>query len=84
MITVIWGQALLCRYPYKNLRVLVQQGYYELATLYGATQYFLDYMDLPEELRDNITAEYYEAGHMMYVHPEPMEKFSRTLAEFIH
>ena len=66
-----------------KLRVLVQQGYYDLATPYGATQYFLDHMDLPDELRDNITAEYYEAGHMMYVHPASMKKFSQTLAEFI-
>jgi len=66
-----------------KLRVLVQQGYYDLATPYGATQYFLDHMDLPNELRDNINAEYYEAGHMMYVHPDSMKKFSRTLAEFI-
>lgn len=66
-----------------NLRVLVQQGYYDLATPYGATQYFLDHMVLPDDLRDNITAEYYEAGHMMYVHPDSMKKFSRTLSEFI-
>ncbi len=66
-----------------KLRVLVQQGYYDLATPYGATQYFLDHMDLPDELRSNITAEYYEAGHMMYVHPVSMKKFSQTLAEFI-
>ncbi len=66
-----------------KLRVLVQQGYYDLATPYGATQYFLDHMDLPDELRDNITAEYYEAGHMMYVNPVSMKKFSQTLAEFI-
>ena len=66
-----------------KLRVLVQQGYYDLATPYGATQYFLDHMDLPDELRENITAEYYEAGHMMYIHPDSMKKFSHTLAEFI-
>lgn len=67
-----------------KLRVLVQQGYYDLATPYGATQYFLNHMDLPDNLRANITAQYYEAGHMMYIHPDSMEKFSRTLAEFIH
>jgi carboxypeptidase C (cathepsin A) len=26
---------------------------------------------------------YYEAGHMMYVHPASMQKFKRTLAEFV-
>ena len=40
-------------------------------------------MDLPDELRANITAEYYPAGHMMYIHPDSMEKFSRVLNDFI-
>ncbi|HEY5775287.1 MAG TPA: peptidase S10 [Xanthomonadales bacterium] len=66
-----------------KMRVLVQQGYFDLACPYGATQYFLDHMDLPAELSANITTEYYPAGHMMYVHPDSMKKFSRTLAEFI-
>jgi carboxypeptidase C (cathepsin A) len=66
-----------------NLRVLVQQGYYDLATPYGATDYFLDHMELPEELRGNITLEHYEAGHMMYLHPPSMQKFSQDLAEFV-
>ena len=66
-----------------KLRVLVQQGYFDLATPYGATQYFLDHMELPRELRDNISVKYYEAGHMMYLHPDSREKFSRDLAEFV-
>lgn len=66
-----------------KMRVLVQQGYFDLACPYGATQYFLDHMDLPDELRGNITVEYYPAGHMMYVEPDSMKKFSRVLAEFI-
>jgi len=66
-----------------KLRVLVQQGYFDLATPYGATQYFLDHLDLPGDLRKNITIEYYPAGHMMYVNPGSMEKFSDVLSEFI-
>ena len=66
-----------------NLRVLVQQGYFDLATPYGATDYFLDHMELPNELRNNITLKHYRAGHMMYLHPESMSKFSLDLAEFI-
>lgn len=66
-----------------KMRLLVQQGYYDLATPYGATQYFLDHMDVPESARDNITLELYEAGHMMYVHPESLAKFRRDLAAFI-
>lgn len=66
-----------------HMRVLVQQGYYDLATPYGATQYFLDHIDLPPALRGNLTLELYEAGHMMYLHPESMSKFRRDLAAFI-
>ena len=66
-----------------GMRLLVQQGYYDLATPYGATKYFLDHMDISPQLRENITVEYYEAGHMMYVHPPSMAKFRRTLAEFV-
>jgi carboxypeptidase C (cathepsin A) len=66
-----------------NMRVLVQQGHFDLATPYGATQYFIDHMDLPESLRKNLTLELYPAGHMMYLQPESMSKFRRDLAAFI-
>jgi carboxypeptidase C (cathepsin A) len=66
-----------------KMRVLVQQGYFDLATPYGVTAYVLDHMQLPPELRENITVEHYEAGHMMYVHPPSMAKFKQDLAAFI-
>ena len=66
-----------------SMRVLVQQGYYDLATPHMATEYYIDHMDLPDELRDNITLEYYEAGHMMYIHEPSMVKFKEDLAKFV-
>ena len=66
-----------------KMRVLVQQGYFDLACPYGATQYFLDHMDLPEDLQGNIIVEHYPAGHRMYVNPESMKKFSEVLADFV-
>ena len=66
-----------------NMRVLVQQGYFDLATPYGVTEYVLDHMDLDPELRENITVKFYEAGHMMYVHAPSMVGFKEDLAEFI-
>ncbi len=66
-----------------NMRLLVQQGYYDLATPYGAMQYFLNHMDIPGHTRDNIAVKYYEAGHMMYLHPASMERFAADLREFI-
>jgi carboxypeptidase C (cathepsin A) len=66
-----------------SMRVLVQQGYYDLATPHLATEYYLEHMDLPDELRENITLEYYEAGHMMYIHEPSMVKFKKDLAKFV-
>jgi len=66
-----------------NMRLLVQQGYYDLATPFGATQYFLDHMNLPEAQRANISLELYEAGHMMYLHPPSARRFASDLRSFI-
>jgi carboxypeptidase C (cathepsin A) len=66
-----------------GMQVLVQQGYFDLATPYRATEYFIDQMPLPESLRPNVSIEYYEAGHMMYVHPPSLLKFRKDLASFI-
>jgi carboxypeptidase C (cathepsin A) len=66
-----------------SMRVLMQQGYYDLATPYLATEYYIEHMDLPDELRDNIELAYYDAGHMMYIHEPSMVKFKEDLAKFI-
>jgi len=66
-----------------GMRVLVQQGYYDLATPYGATKHFIDHLDISDELRKNINVEYYQAGHMMYIHKPSMSKFKNDLDKFI-
>ena len=66
-----------------NMRVLVQQGYYDLATPLLATEYFVDHLDISDELRSNIQVAYYEAGHMMYIHEPSMKKFKEDLARFV-
>jgi carboxypeptidase C (cathepsin A) len=40
-------------------------------------------MDVPADVRKNVTIAYYEAGHMMYVHPPSMVKFKADLAAFL-
>lgn len=66
-----------------DMKVLVQQGYFDLATPYRATEYFIDQMALPDALRSNVTLKLYEAGHMMYVHPPSLVKFREDLAAFV-
>ena len=66
-----------------SMRVLVQQGYYDLATPHLATEYFMDHLDIPDELRNNIEYATYEVGHMMYIHEPSLVKFKEDLARFI-
>jgi carboxypeptidase C (cathepsin A) len=66
-----------------HMKVLVQQGYYDLATPQAATEYSVDHMDLLPEQRENISIDYYEAGHMMYLHPPSLVKYKEDLARFI-
>ncbi len=65
------------------LKVFIASGYYDLATPYFATRYTFDHMELDEDLRGNVTAKHYEAGHMMYVHEESLAALKRDLAAFI-
>jgi carboxypeptidase C (cathepsin A) len=65
------------------MKVLVQQGYFDLATPLLATRYYLDHLDITPELRANIRLELYEAGHMMYIHEPSLKKFKEDLARFI-
>ncbi|MDX1555100.1 MAG: peptidase S10 [Xanthomonadales bacterium] len=66
-----------------GLHLLVQQGYYDLATPTLATKHDINHLDIPPEARERITMEYYEAGHMMYLHQPSMEKFRDDLARFV-
>jgi carboxypeptidase C (cathepsin A) len=66
-----------------NLRVLVLNGYYDLATPFSATEYVMAHLGLPPGLGARIEMKYYEAGHMMYVHPPSMAKVKRDLDAFI-
>jgi carboxypeptidase C (cathepsin A) len=65
-----------------NLRVLVLNGYYDLATPFSATEYVMLHRGLPPGLA-RIEVKYYEASHLMYVHPPSMAKMKRDLDAFI-
>jgi len=68
---------------YPHMKVLVQQGYYDLATPFFVLDYVLNHMDLDEEQRARIEVAMYEAGHMMYVHPPSLEKYKQDLGRFV-
>jgi carboxypeptidase C (cathepsin A) len=67
--------------PY--LKVIVTNGYFDLATPYFATQYTFNHLGIDASLRENISMTYYEAGHMMYVHIPSLAKLKDDLAAFV-
>ncbi|MFZ5879238.1 MAG: S10 family peptidase [Chloroflexota bacterium] len=66
-----------------HLKVFVANGYFDLGTPYFATEYTFDHLGLDESVRGNVSMEYYEAGHMMYIHLPSLEALKKDLAEFI-
>jgi carboxypeptidase C (cathepsin A) len=67
--------------PY--LKVLVMEGFYDLATPYFAANFSMDHLDLPPAYRGNISYATYNAGHMVYVDADSLAKFKRDLASFV-
>jgi len=66
------------------LKVFVANGYFDLATPFFATEYTMDHLELEPELHDNINLRYYEAGHMMYMREESLQKLVSDLKEFLN
>ncbi|HEX3650886.1 MAG TPA: peptidase S10 [Pseudonocardiaceae bacterium] len=66
-----------------HLKVHVACGYYDGATPYYAAEHVLAHLEIPDHMRDNITVEYYPAGHMMYVHEPSRLRQSADLASFV-
>ncbi len=66
-----------------NLKVQIENGYYDLATPFFAMEWTTDHMNLPDELRGNIKHNFYEAGHMMYVNEEELMNLRRNIMQFI-
>ena len=67
--------------PY--MKVLVAQGYYDMATPYFAAEYSVSAMNLDPQIKKNFTFEYYEAGHMMYIEKNSLKKLHDDAAAFV-
>ena len=66
-----------------HLKIEVENGIYDLATPFVATEYTMNHLGLPANLQKNIKLQYYEAGHMMYVRDEDLAKLKTNVAAFI-
>jgi len=66
-----------------KLLVQVENGYYDFATPFFATEFTMEHLGLPEALQKNIKEDYYNAGHMMYLHDEDRVNLHNQIASFI-
>jgi carboxypeptidase C (cathepsin A) len=66
-----------------RLKVLVNGGYYDLATPFFAAQYEEKHLPIPQSLAKNISYAWYESGHMVYVRDECVKQLHDNVAAFI-
>jgi carboxypeptidase C (cathepsin A) len=66
-----------------NLKVMLNGGYYDLATPYFAAVYELHHLAIQDELQSNIEMHFYTSGHMVYAHEPDLKALHSNVAAFI-
>jgi carboxypeptidase C (cathepsin A) len=65
------------------MKVFVANGYYDCATPFAATKYTFARMGLDPEVRKNVSMDFFEAGHMMYIDRASHARLKKDISEFI-
>ena len=65
------------------LRVLVANGYYDLATPFFATEYTFAHLGGDPRLRDRVKMTYYPSGHMMYIQEASLLELQKNVRDFV-
>jgi carboxypeptidase C (cathepsin A) len=66
-----------------NLKVMVNGGYYDLATPFYEGWYEMHHMPIPASLQGNIEYKYYQSGHMVYAHEPSLKALHDNVVDFI-
>jgi carboxypeptidase C (cathepsin A) len=67
----------------RYLKVLVMEGYYDLATPFLAADYTMDHLDLTPDYHKNISFAQYTSGHMVYLDSQSHVKMKQDFVNFI-
>jgi carboxypeptidase C (cathepsin A) len=66
-----------------RLHVMLNSGYYDLATPFYTADYEMRHLPIPQSLTGNIETHYYESGHMVYAHLQSLKELHDNVASFI-
>jgi carboxypeptidase C (cathepsin A) len=66
-----------------NLKILLNAGYFDLATPFYEGIYEMQHLPIPPELQKNIEYQFYESGHMVYAHEASLKAIHDNVAAFI-
>jgi carboxypeptidase C (cathepsin A) len=66
-----------------NLKIMMNGGYFDLATPFFAATYELQHLPIQAALRGNIEMHFYTSGHMVYAHEPDLKALHDNVAAFI-
>jgi carboxypeptidase C (cathepsin A) len=66
-----------------DLKVMLNSGYFDLATPYYEGIYEMQHLPMPDNLQKNIEIKHYLSGHMVYAHQASLKQLHDNVAAFI-
>lgn len=66
-----------------HLKIMVNGGYYDLATPFFGALYTEEHLPIPQSLTKNIEYDWYESGHMAYIRDDCRKQLHDRVATFI-
>jgi carboxypeptidase C (cathepsin A) len=66
-----------------RLLVEVENGYFDFATPFFATEFTMEHLGLPADLQSHVALKYYGAGHMMYLRDADRSTLHNNIAAFV-
>jgi carboxypeptidase C (cathepsin A) len=66
-----------------DLKVMLNAGYFDLATPYYEGVYEMRHLQIPRKLQSNIEIKFYRSGHMVYANEDALKELHDNVADFI-